>query len=77
MHGDLLTTCSKTLRKDGTGVIYLTFQHHNEHAPAFFVLAKERGFTVTKLATIGWGGRDVDVRASFGLLTRDFEVLVI
>ena len=61
MHEDLLTTCTKVLRTDGMGKIYLTFQHHNEHAPAFFVMAREKfGMIDKKLATIGWGGRNVD-----------------
>ena len=43
------------------GAVYLTYQHHNEHAPAFFAIATELGFIVEQeVLALGWAGRGAD-----------------
>ena len=60
-HEALAKTCLDCLQHGEESAVYLTYQHHNEHAPTFFAIAKRMGFEVQEeYMMLGWCGRDVE-----------------
>ena len=61
-HVALLDTLNEVLNEE-EGVVHLTYQHHNEHAPAFFKLATTNvkyNYEIVQTTKIPWGGKILD-----------------
>ena len=61
-HVALLDTLNEVLNEE-EGVVHLTYQHHNEHAPAFFELATTNvkyNYEIVQTTKIPWGGKTLD-----------------
>ena len=54
----LLKSIRDNLANDG--VAYLTFMEHNDHVREFFPLAKEFSLDYEELASMPWGGRELE-----------------
>eukprot|EP00946_MAST-07B_sp_MAST-7B-sp1_P000761 g761.t1 len=61
-HVNLLETLVRVLRPGaGDARAVFTYQHHNEHAPAFFELAESKyGLKAEHIGQYGWAGRELD-----------------
>jgi nicotinamide N-methyltransferase len=66
-HQNLFDTLESCLTHVGS-TVYLTYQHHNEHAPAFFTLVEKNSnsnnnsneYKIEHVDQYGWGGRELD-----------------
>ena len=61
-HVALLDMINDIINEE-TGIIYLTYQHHNEHAPSFFELATTNvkyNYEIIDTVKIPWGGRTLE-----------------
>jgi nicotinamide N-methyltransferase len=61
-HVNLLETLVRVLPQGtGSARAVFTYQHHNEHAPAFFELAESKyGLIAEHIGQYGWAGRELD-----------------